>query len=341
MHRKRRRSTSCRLLAGRLALASAILGLWAAADAGAAVVRLQVDWAPADGTTVMTPPYLFADSASGSSRHQGICSSPGNCSNAPGTRWQEENHDSGGQPRRISFIDDTTTQYSTYNFSIAHPFAGFGPNVVGTATITHADGRTYTVPFDVAPTPDPFDRTALGVSEGLPLPGGGEGGGGGPGGQGPKPVLGSTVVVKVKGELVRIRRPGTKKFVELKGVASIPVGSVLDTLKGKVKLTSATDASGKVQTAHFAGGVFKVLQTATDPLTTLRLVGRLGAARPGRAARGRRPRRGRRAAGGCGAAGRAASGRAGVAARRRSPARDGSWPISATAPPSPASRRAP
>src|SRR5918999_82193 len=117
MRRRRRRSTS-RSAAWRLALVSAILFLWAAADAGAAVVRLQVDWAPSDGTTVMTPPYLFAE-GNGYSSHQGV------------------------------------------------------------------------------PPPS---------------------GGGGGGGQGPKPVLGSTVVVKVKGELVRIRRPGTSKFVELKGL---------------------------------------------------------------------------------------------------------------------------
>ncbi len=274
MHRIRLRSTSRRLLLARLALVCAVLLLWGAADAGAAVVRMQVDWAPSDGTTVMTPPYLFADSSSGSSRHQGLCSTPGNCANSPGTRWQEENPDSGGQPRRISFVDDTPTQYSTYSFSISHPFAGFGQNVVGTATITHADGRVNSVPFNLPPNPPGSfgERTQLGVSEGLPQPGGGGGGGGG---TGPKPVLGSTVVVKVKGELVRIRRPGTSEFVELKGLTSIPVGSVLDTLKGKVKLSSATDAAGHRQTAHFAGGVFQVLQKATSPLTTLRLAGKL------------------------------------------------------------------
>lgn len=230
---------------------------------------MQVDWAPSDGTTVMTPPYLFADGPGSSSRHQGVCSAgPSNCANAPGTRWQEENQDSGGQPRRISFVDDTTTQYSTYSFSIQHPFANFGPNVVGTATITHADGRTYTVPFNLAPG---SGRVPLGSSEGMSPPISGGGGGS----SGPKPVLGATVVVKAKGELVRIRRPGTTKFVELKGNQSVPVGSVLDTLKGKVKLTSAVDAAGKGQTAHFAGGVFKVTQGTSDPLTTLTLVGKL------------------------------------------------------------------
>jgi hypothetical protein len=297
MRRRQRRSTR-----GALAGACAALCLWAAADATAAVVRLQVDWAPADSTPSMAPPYLFVDEGA-SGRHQGVCSaSPGNCTNAPGTRWQEENPDSGGQPRRISFVDDTTTQFATYRFSISHPFAGFGPNVVGTATITHADGRTYSVPFNLPPNPGPFpERTQLGVSEGLAgAPGGGGGGGGGQGGgQGPQPVLGSTVVVKVKGKLVRIRRPGTTKFVELKGSTSIPVGSVLDTLKGKVKLTSAKDAAGHRQTAHFAGGVFKVLQGATDPLTTLRLVGKLrgcgaSARRVEAAAAAARKRRGRR-----------------------------------------------
>jgi hypothetical protein len=268
-----------------LAALSAALFLWPATDAAAAVVRLQVDWAPSDGTTVMTPPYLFADSASGSSRHQGICSaSPSNCANSPGTRWQDENPDSGGQPRRISFVDDTPTQYSTYTLSISHPFVGFGPNVVGTATITHADGRTHTVPFNLPPASAPFppERTQLGVSEGLPMPGGGGGGGGGDG-TGPQPVLGVSVVVKVKGERVRIRRPGSAKFEELKGTQSVPVGSLLDTLRGKVKLSSATDAHGHKQTAHFAGGIFKVLQMATSPLTTLRLAGKLRGCAPVRA----------------------------------------------------------
>jgi hypothetical protein len=270
VHRTRRRSTSRGVWL--TAAAAAVLFLVPAADATAAVVRMQVDWAPSDGTTVMTPPYLFAE-GNGFSRHQGVCSaSQSNCYNAPGTRWQEENQDSGGQPRRISFVDDTTTQYSTYAFSIQHPFANFGPNVVGTATITHANGQTYSVPFDLAPG---GGRTPLGSSQGLPPPSGGGGEGGGGGGGLPKPVLGATVVVRAKGELVRIRRPGTSQFVELKGSQSVPVGSVLDTLKGKVKLTSAVNAAGKGQTAHFAGGVFKVTQASTDPLTTLTLVGKL------------------------------------------------------------------
>jgi hypothetical protein len=260
-------------MASRIAAAAITAGVCAlfAGNASAAVVRMQVDWQPSDGTTVMTTPYIFAE-GNGFSSHQGLCATPSNCQNASGTRWQEENHDAAGYPHRISFVDDTTTQYSTYVFSIQHPIASFPVNVVGTATITHADGRSYTVPFDVAPG---GGRTTLGSSEGLAQPPGGGGSSGGGGGGGPQPVLGATVVVKVKGKLVRIRRPGTSEFVKLEGTQPVPVGSYLDTRKGKVKLTSAADQQGKRQTAHFAGGIFQVLQKPTSPLTTLRLAGKL------------------------------------------------------------------
>jgi hypothetical protein len=116
----------------------------------------------------MTPPYLFSSDSNGEpSSYQGRCSAPSNCSNVPGTRWVEENPDSGGNPRTISFVDDTATQYSTYSFSAKHPFAGFGPNITGTATITHADGRSYTVPLNLSPN---SQEVALGRSEGRPRP---------------------------------------------------------------------------------------------------------------------------------------------------------------------------
>ena len=108
--------------------------------------------------------------------------------------------------------------------SAAHPFAGFGPDINGTAFITHADGRSYSVPFTLHPASSPLpEQIQLGVSEGLPRPpGAGET-------SGPRPVLGEVVVVKAKGEVVRIRRPGEKKFSVLKGQREVPVGSLLDT----------------------------------------------------------------------------------------------------------------
>ncbi len=258
-------------------------------------MRLRVEWAPANGSPSLHPPYLFASSQDGYSRYQGLCSGAGNCANQPGTRWVEANPDAGGNPRTISFVDDTATQYSTYSLSPAHPIAVASvPDINGTAFITHADGRSYSVPFTLHPASSPLpEQIQLGVSEGLPRPPGTVGT------SGPRPVLGEVVVVKAKGEVVRIRRPGEKNFSFLKGQREVPVGSLLDTRKGKVKLISAKDAAGHGQTAHFSGGIFKVLQSHKSPLTTLRLAGRLRGCVSGRATRrpeatAARRRRGRR-----------------------------------------------
>jgi hypothetical protein len=53
-----------------------------------------------------------------------------------------------------------------------------------------------------------------------------------------------------------------KGFVPFTGAANIPVGSQLDTSKGRVALTSATDTGGaKTQTSDFYQGIFAVKQT--------------------------------------------------------------------------------
>jgi hypothetical protein len=154
------------------ALTAAVLVLLSATNASAEVVRLRVDWAPADGRPAMHTPYLGATSGERSNGYPGPCSTPTDCGAGSGARWVEENLDAGGQPRTLSFVDETTTQYSRWSFTVAHPFAGFGPNIVGTATITHADGRSYTVPFDIPPGPSSGipTFTSLGDSQGLPRP---------------------------------------------------------------------------------------------------------------------------------------------------------------------------
>ena len=88
----------------------------------------------------------------------------------------------------------------------------------------------------------------------------------------PPPVPGKSVVVKVVSGQVFIKRPGsgrarqagapTKGFVPFTGAANIPVGSQLDTSKGRVALTSAADTGGqKTQTSDFYQGIFAVKQT--------------------------------------------------------------------------------
>ena len=85
------------------------------------------------------------------------------------------------------------------------------------------------------------------------------------------PVPGKSVVVKVVSGQVFIKLPGSgrarqtgpaKGFVPFTGAANIPVGSQLDTKKGRVALTSASDTAGvKTQSSDFYQGIFQVKQT--------------------------------------------------------------------------------
>jgi hypothetical protein len=95
----------------------------------------------------------------------------------------------------------------------------------------------------------------------------------------PPPVAGKSVNAFVVRGKVRIRRPGSKRFRELAAGEQIPVGTTVDTLKGRVTIVAAGD-----QTADFYAGVFKIAQTsAATPLTTLKLVEKLRCPRAGNA----------------------------------------------------------
>jgi hypothetical protein len=72
---------------------------------------------------------------------------------------------------------------------------------------------------------------------------------------------------------VRVKLPGKKGFTTLTQTTSIPVGSTLDTTKGQVGLTFATNASGATQRGSFSEGQFQVQQSKKNPLTTLSMVG--------------------------------------------------------------------
>ncbi len=96
---------------------------------------------------------------------------------------------------------------------------------------------------------------------------------------GPRPPLGpvngvSFLVEPVSGTVL-VKNPGEKSFHDLVAGELIPVGSIVDATKGKVRLTSV-DASGKVQSAVFYGGVFKVDQKAGGTLVVLKLIGSIG-----------------------------------------------------------------
>ena len=82
-----------------------------------------------------------------------------------------------------------------------------------------------------------------------------------PAGPPPPPVPGKSAVVRVVSGAVLIKLPG-KGFAPLTAAANIPMGSQLDTTKGRVALTTAADTGGtKTQTADFYRGIFQVKQT--------------------------------------------------------------------------------
>jgi hypothetical protein len=90
----------------------------------------------------------------------------------------------------------------------------------------------------------------------------------------PPPVAGKSVNVKVRDGRVFYKAPKAKKYVELKEPVQVPLGTLFDTLKGNVSLTSAADGKGAIQNAWFYSGIFKVTQTkGSAPVTELALAG--------------------------------------------------------------------
>lgn len=105
----------------------------------------------------------------------------------------------------------------------------------------------------------------------------------------PPPVIGRVVNVEpIRGEVFVALPAATaqasrsvpglkgKRFIPLSQARQIPVGSVLDTRRGAVRLTSARDAQGTSQAGEFGAGVFQIVQSRqakAKGLTELRLKG--------------------------------------------------------------------
>jgi hypothetical protein len=110
------------------------------------------------------------------------------------------------------------------------------------------------------------------------------------------PVLERSVTLAPATGTVLVRVPGATTPAALGDGASVPVGSIIDTRAGTVKLQSALPA-GRTQTGTFHGGVFEVRQPAGGHgMTDLVLRGALpscpsGGARAAAAASRRRPPR--------------------------------------------------
>jgi hypothetical protein len=86
-----------------------------------------------------------------------------------------------------------------------------------------------------------------------------------------------------KSGTVKIKLPG-KRFRVLAQGEQIPVGTTVDTRKGRVTLVAAADKKGGTATADFYDGVFKLGQTnGAKPITTLTLVEKLSCPKRGKA----------------------------------------------------------
>jgi hypothetical protein len=100
----------------------------------------------------------------------------------------------------------------------------------------------------------------------------------------PPPVIGKLVNALPKSGTVKIKLPGKHSFRVLSQGEQIPVGTIVDTLKGRVTLVAAADKNGGTATADFYGGIFKLTQTkGSAPITTLKLVEKLSCKRSGHA----------------------------------------------------------
>ena len=79
-----------------------------------------------------------------------------------------------------------------------------------------------------------------------------------------------------KSGTVKVKLPGSSAFVTLDEGQQIPLGTIVDALKGRVTIVAAADKNGGTATADFYGGIFKLGQTSgATPITTLKLVEKL------------------------------------------------------------------
>jgi sugar lactone lactonase YvrE len=86
------------------------------------------------------------------------------------------------------------------------------------------------------------------------------------------PVLGRTVNVQTVSGRVFVKQG--RRFVPLTAERQLPVGSILDTRRGVVRLTSAGNTRGALQSGDFTSGIFQVLQSRRlRGLTDLNLTG--------------------------------------------------------------------
>jgi hypothetical protein len=95
----------------------------------------------------------------------------------------------------------------------------------------------------------------------------------------PPLVAGKTVNLLPKSGTVKVKHPGRRRFRKLSEDEQLPVGTIVDTLKGRVTLVAAGG-----QAADFYAGIFKIGQSkGSTPTTTLTLAEKLRCPKAGNA----------------------------------------------------------
>jgi hypothetical protein len=93
------------------------------------------------------------------------------------------------------------------------------------------------------------------------------------------PTQGETANVHPRGSVV-VRTPGAKRRIRLRSPRQLPVGTVVDTTRGRIELATAVDQSGaQSQSALVYGGRFVIRQPRRQAETRLVLRGPIGRCR--------------------------------------------------------------
>ncbi len=95
------------------------------------------------------------------------------------------------------------------------------------------------------------------------------------------PVFGTSVGAEVLDGTVTVAPPGGK-YQRVAETESIPVGSVMDTRVGKVRIAAASGAGGAIERGDFDAGKFKIAQIrGSKPITELSLSEKMPSCRRG------------------------------------------------------------
>ncbi len=153
----------------------------------------------------------------------------------------------------------------------SHVYADAAPRSV-TLTVTDADG-TSTGPLwtgarmlrNGGPSAQTTHVVTPAASATAPPP---------PPGAAPAPHKGRSVTVQAERGTLRVRVPGSRRYVPISTLTEIPLGSIIDARKGRARITAEIDArTHKTNSSLFYDWFFRILQTkGAKPITEARLV---------------------------------------------------------------------